>query len=46
MTSRDISRALNVKTSTVDKHRENIRAKVGTNRFADLIYTARRNGLI
>ncbi len=46
MTSRDIARTLNVKKSTIDKHRENIRAKLGTNNLTELIYIARKNRLI
>ena len=46
LTSRDIARTLNVKKTTVDKHRENIRGKLGTVNFSDLLYLARKNRLI
>ena len=45
MTSRDIARSLNVKKSTIDKHRENIRGKLGGAGLTELIYIARKNKL-
>ena len=45
MTSREIARSLNIKKSTVDKHREHIRNKLGTARFTELLYFARKSRL-
>ena len=42
MTSRDIARTFNVKKTTIDKHRENIRKKIGHLNFHELIYIARK----
>ena len=45
-TSKSIARILDIKKPTADKHRENIRMKLGTNNIAEVIEIARKNNLI
>ena len=45
-TSKEIAQALNIRKTTADKHRENIRVKLGTNNIAQLIEIARKSSLL
>ena len=44
--SREIARSLDVKMNTINKHRENIRTKLGSYSFSELIFYVRSNNLV